>query len=137
MWQSFFFIAEARLAKHWKERSFAGFASVIFPWCAGAKKDYIVSPVVLTHHKNSDLQKNGTLIDNQNNQNNQSFEMARKLQISVNRKNCRNSKNMAKTRGICHVIAFVLPFQFAIPHAIPKGNSNSKCCFGNPSFCLI
>ena len=28
----------------------------------------LASPVVLTHHQNSELQKNGTLFDNQNNQ---------------------------------------------------------------------
>ena len=48
---------------------------------------------------------------------------------------------MAKTRGFaifCNFLTFFLPFQFAIPHAIPKGNPNStKRCFGHPSFCLI
>lgn len=98
----------------------------------------LASPVVLTHPQNLEWQKNGTLFDNQNNQ---SFEMAKKWQISVNHQIAGIAKKWQKLEDLpsfYHVFAIFLPFQFAIPHAIPKGNPNStKRCFGHPSFCLI
>ena len=94
----------------------------------------LASPVVLTHPQNPEWQKNGTLFDNQNNQR---FEMANKRQIFINHQIAGIAKNDKNSR-ICNFFAIFLPFQFAIPHAIPKGNPNStKRCFGHPSFCLI
>ena len=78
----------------------------------------LASPVVLTHPQNLEWQKNGTLFDNQNNQ---SFEMAKKLQISVNHQIAGIAK-MAKTRGFAFFAIFChsnLPSPMPFPKGTP------------------
>ena len=86
----------------------------------------LASPVVLTHPQNLEWQKNGTLFDNQNNQ---SFEMAKKWQISVNHQIAGIAKKLQKLEDLhffCHF--------FAIPICHPPCHSRREPQFHQALF---
>ena len=86
----------------------------------------LASPVVLTHPQNLEWQKNGTLFDNQNNQ---SFEIAKKWQISVNHQIAGIAKKWQKLEDLPFFYHF-----FAIPICHPPCHSQREPQFHQALF---